>query len=87
MLKNIRYLPIVSSFVTMLLMLPRISQSGGLYLNEFGTPSMAVAGAGAYVVASYASTSFHNAAGMRWIKGNEVMGTGGLLPESCININ
>jgi len=79
MLKNIRYLPIVSSFVTMLLMLPCISQAGGLYLNEFGTPSTGVAGAGTHVVASDASTSFHNAAGMRWIKGNELMGTGGLL--------
>jgi len=28
MLKNIRYLPIVNSFITMLLMLPRISQAG-----------------------------------------------------------
>ena len=60
-------------------MLPRISQAGGLYLNEFGTPSMGVAGAGTHVVASDASTSFHNAAGMRRIKGNELMGTGGLL--------
>ena len=79
MLKNIRYLPIVNTFATMLLMLPRISQAGGLYLNEFGTPSMGVAGTGTYVVASDASTPFHNAAGMRWIKGNELMGTGGLL--------
>ena len=53
--------------------------SGGLYLNEFGTPSMGVAGAGANAVASDASTSFHNAAGMTRIKGKEVMGTGGLL--------
>ncbi len=34
--------------------------AGGLYLNEFGTPSMGVAGAGANAVASDASTSFHN---------------------------
>ena len=38
--------------------------AGGLYINEFGTPSMGVAGAGANAVASDASTSFHNAAGM-----------------------
>jgi len=53
--------------------------AGGLYINEFGTPSMGVAGAGANAVASDASTSFHNAAGMTRIKGKEFMGTGGLL--------
>jgi len=61
------------------LILPRISRAGGLYLNELGTPSMGVAGAGANAVTSDASTSFHNAAGMTRIKGNELMGTGGLL--------
>ena len=29
------------------LAIPRASVAGGLYLNEFGTPSMGVAGAGA----------------------------------------
>ena len=53
--------------------------AGGLYINEFGTPSMGVAGAGANAVAADASTSFHNAAGMTRIKGNELMGTGGFL--------
>ena len=53
--------------------------AGGLYLNEFVTPSMGVAGAGANAVASDASTSFHNAAGMTRIKGTELMGTAGLL--------
>ncbi len=53
--------------------------AGGLYINEFGTPSMGVAGAGANAVASDASTSFHNPAGMTRIKGKELMGTGGLL--------
>jgi long-chain fatty acid transport protein len=70
--KNLRYLPIVGSFLTMLLTLPCISQAGGLYLNEFGTPSMGVAGAGATAVASDASTSFHNPAGMTRIKGREL---------------
>ena len=40
---------------------------------------MGVAGAGANAVANDASTSFHNAAGMTRIKGNELMGTAGLL--------
>jgi len=59
--------------------LPAISTAGGLYLNEFGTPSMGVAGAGANAVASDASTSFHNPAGMTRIKGKELMVTAGLL--------
>jgi long-chain fatty acid transport protein len=39
---------------------------GGLYLNEFATPSMGVAGAGAEALAEDASTAFpfHNPAGM-----------------------
>ena len=53
--------------------------SGGLYLNEFGIPSMGVASAGGNAVASDASTSFHNPVGMTRIKGNELMGTGGWL--------
>jgi len=77
--RNLHYLPMVVLFAIMLLILPCFSQAGGLYLNEFGTPSMGVAGAGANAVASDASTSFHNAAGMTRIKGNELMGTAGLL--------
>jgi len=53
--------------------------AGGLYINEFGTPSMGVAGAGSNAVAGDASTSFHNPAGMTRIKGKEVMGTAGML--------
>ncbi len=66
-------------FLTTTIMIPCISIAGGLYINEFGTPSMGTAGAGANAVASDASTSFHNPAGMTRIKGKEVMGTGGLL--------
>ncbi len=53
--------------------------AGGLYINEFGTPSMGVAGAGAQAVASDASTAFHNPAGMTRISGKELMFTGGVL--------
>jgi len=63
----------------LILGIPGICIAGGLYLNEFGTPSMGVAGAGANAVASDASTSFHNAAGMTRIKGTELMGTAGVL--------
>jgi long-chain fatty acid transport protein len=70
---------IVLLFLGSLLMIPSVSTAGGLYINEFGTPSMGVAGAGANAVTSDASTSFHNAAGMTRIKGHELMGTAGVL--------
>lgn len=38
--------------------------AGGLYLNEFNSPGMGVAGAGAQALANDASTAFHNPAGM-----------------------
>jgi long-chain fatty acid transport protein len=78
MLRKITCHSIIAFFFT-LFMIPTASRGGGLYLNEFGTPSMGVAGAGANAVASDASTSFHNAAGMTRIEGKEVMGTAGLL--------
>jgi long-chain fatty acid transport protein len=53
--------------------------AGGLYISEFGTPSMGVAAAGAQAVASDASTAFHNPAGMTRIAGKELMLTGGAL--------
>ncbi|UCE55028.1 MAG: outer membrane protein transport protein [Desulfobacterales bacterium] len=53
--------------------------AGGLYISEFGTPSMGVAAAGAQAVANDASTAFHNPAGMTRIKGKELMLTGGAL--------
>ncbi len=77
--KNIACHLLVAIFSIIFLATPSVSTAGGLYLNEFGTPSMGVAGAGANAVASDASTSFHNAAGMTRIKGNELMGTAGLL--------
>ena len=77
--RNFQCLPIIVFFVIMSTMLPSISRAGGLYINEFGTPSMGVAGAGANAVAVDASTSFHNAAGMTRIKGKEIMGAGGLF--------
>lgn len=43
---------------------PLSASGGGLYLSEFGTPSMGTAGAGAAAIASDASTALHNPAGM-----------------------
>ena len=55
--------------------------AGGLYLNEFATPSMGVAGAGAEAIANDASTSFalHNPAGMTRLKESQLMLGGGLV--------
>jgi len=52
--------------------------AGGLYLQEFGTPSMGVASAGAEAICRDASTSWHNPAGMTRLEGNEFMLAGGL---------
>ena len=70
---------LVALFSILFLANPSVSTADGLYLNEFGTPSMGVAGAGANAVASDASTSFHNPAGMTRIKSKELMVTAGLL--------
>ena len=53
--------------------------AGGLYISEFGTPSMGVAAAGAQAVAEDASTAFHNPAGMTRLDGKQLMLTGGAL--------
>ena len=52
--------------------------AGGLYLEEFGTPSMGVASAGAEAVAADASSALHNPAGMTRLDGKQLMVTGGL---------
>ncbi len=69
----------VALFLLSFWVIPGQGIAGGLYVNEFGTPSMGVASAGANAVAADASTSLHNTAGMTRIKGNEIMGTGGFL--------
>jgi long-chain fatty acid transport protein len=57
------------------------ARAGGLYLNEFATPSMGTAGAGQEAYANDASTNFafHNPAGMARIDGNQVSVGAGLL--------
>jgi long-chain fatty acid transport protein len=56
-------------------------QAGGLYLNEFATPSMGVAGAGQEAYANDPSTNFafHNPAGMTRLDGNQLSLGVGLL--------
>ena len=60
---------------------PKSAQAGGLYLNEFATPSMGVAGAGQEAYANDASTNFafHNPAGMTRLDGNQLSLGVGLL--------
>lgn len=55
--------------------------AGGLYLNEFATPSMGTAGAGQEAYADDASTNFafHNPAGMTRIDGHQMSMGAGLL--------
>jgi long-chain fatty acid transport protein len=55
------------------------AQAGGLFLQEFGTPTQATASAGAQAKANDASTAFHNPAGMTRLDDHALMLTAGLL--------
>jgi long-chain fatty acid transport protein len=75
----VRNFGLVLLILSIVVTLPGPVWAGGLYLNEFGTPSMGTAGAGANAVANDASTSFHNPAGMTRLNENQFMVSGGLL--------
>lgn len=71
-----------ASFLGLMLIVGGSSSfAGGLYLNEFATPSMGTAGAGQQAYANDASTNFafHNPAGMTRIDGNQVSLGAGLI--------
>jgi long-chain fatty acid transport protein len=53
--------------------------AGGLYIQEFATPSQGTAGAGAGAVARDASTAFHNPSGMTRLDDHATMQGGGLV--------
>ena len=55
------------------------AQAGGLYLQEYATPSQGAAGAGANALGTDASTAFHNPAGMTRLDDHALLGGGGLL--------
>ena len=55
------------------------SWAGGLYIQEFATPSLGTANAGAQAWADNASTAFFNSAGMTRLDGKELMLGGGLI--------
>lgn len=61
------------------LFVPTSALAGGLYLEEFLTPSMGTADAGSAAVANDASTAFHNAAGMTRVGGYQLMVCTGVL--------
>ena len=55
-------------------LLPAVGQAGGLFLTEFGTEDVALAGAGWAARAQDASTLFKNPAGMSLLEGNQFQG-------------
>jgi len=52
---------------------PAPARAGGLYVNDFGTPSMANAGAGAGAIANDASAALHAPAGMTRLDRHQVL--------------
>ena len=71
-----------SVFLVMLMIAPSITVAGGLYLNEWATPSMGQANTGAEAWGHDASTFFHNPAAMTRIEDRPFMvGVGFMLPE------
>ena len=68
-----KFIPVLIVFFV-LLTCHTSAVAGGLYLNEFATPSTGTAGAGAEAWGHDASTSFHNPAAMTRIDGTEIMG-------------
>jgi long-chain fatty acid transport protein len=55
------------------------SWAGGLYITEFGTPSMGVANAGAGALANDSSIAWHNPAGMTRLSGTHSQATAGYI--------
>ncbi len=62
----------VHSTLMLLLLSAGTVHAGGLYVNEFGSPSTGTAGAGAQAWANDASATWHNEAGMTRIEGNQI---------------
>ena len=78
--------------VAVLLLASGAARAGGLYLNEFATPSMGTAGAGSEAWANSASTAgaFHNPAGMTRLEGHQLSvgaGIGNVDAEFDANAN
>ena len=65
---------LVAAILTVGLILPIASHAGGLFLNEFGTEDVALAGAGWAARGQDASTLFKNPAGMSRLEGHHFQG-------------
>jgi len=65
-------------YVLSLLLLSQLANAGGLWLNEYGTPAMGRAGAGAQAGVNDSSTVLHNPATMSRLDDRQWMATGGL---------
>jgi long-chain fatty acid transport protein len=64
-----------SLFSVALLLAATWARAGGLWISEFGSPSMGRASAGATSAADDASTALHNPASMSHVKGKQLMVT------------
>lgn len=58
--------------------------AGGLYIQEFATPSMGTADAGSQAWADNSSTAWHNPAGMTRLERSEVGAGIGIMRNSTI---
>ena len=84
----LRKLTLALATVVVSLALTEASEAGGLFLTEFGTEDVGLAGAGWAARAQDASTLFKNPAGMSRLEGNQFQGglqalyfQGGFSPE------
>ena len=68
----LRKLTLAMATIVMILALTEASEAGGLFLTEFGTEDVALAGAGWAARAQDASTLFKNPAGMSRLEGNQI---------------
>lgn len=65
---------LASMIMVVAALVPAFAQAGGLFLSEFGTEDVALAGAGWAARAQDASTLFKNPAGMSRLEGNQFQG-------------
>jgi long-chain fatty acid transport protein len=70
----LRKLTLALATVVVILTLTEAPEAGGLFLTEFGTEDVALAGAGWAARAQDASTLFKNPAGMSLLEGNQFQG-------------
>ena len=73
------------SFADAMLLLPAaLAQAGGLWLNEFATPAMGRAGAGAEASVGDASASIHNPSSSVMLAGHQILADFQLLSKGSL---